>query len=321
MTRYIERAENVARFIDVNVHMMLDLPVGSVVGPVEQWDPLVATTGDQEAFSARYGTSTRENTVQFLAFDTANPNSILSCLRAARESARAVRQFITLEMWEQVNKFYLMMNAASAARRAAGAPHDFFTEIMMASQLFSGIMDATMSHGEGWNFCRLGRMLERADKTSRIMDVKYFMLLPSVSHVGTPYDDILWGAVLRSTSAFEMYRKRHQQISPERVLEFLILDREFPRAIHHCVIDAEESVRAISGTPPGTFQNSAEQQLGRVRAELDYIHVDEIVAAGLHQFLDAIQIKLNGCGNAIFETFFAMRPIDVPIPRRGNYNQ
>ncbi len=312
MSRYIERAENVARFIDVNVHMTLDLPMGAV----EQWDPLVATTGDHAMFIERYGVATRENTIRFLAFEPVNPNSIVSCLRSARENARAVRQFITLEMWEHLNKFYMMVNSSTAPFRAVEAPHDFFSDIMMASHLFLGITDATMSHGEGWNFCRMARMLERADKTSRILDVKYFMLLPSLGYIGTPYDDILWGAVLRSTSAFEMYRKKHQQISPERVVDFLVLDREFPRAIHHCVIKAEESLRAISGTQGGTFQNQAEQRLGRVRAELDYIQVEEIIRKGLHEFLDSLQDDLNASGQAIFDTFFALRPIDGPHATR-----
>jgi len=320
MSRYIERAENVARFLDVNVHMTLDLPMGAV----EQWEPLVATTGDDAMFDERYGTSkaTRENAIKFLAFDQTNPNSIVSCLRAARENARSVRQFITLEMWEHVNKFYMMVNSSTAPLRAFEAPHDFFGDIMMASHGFLGITDATMSHGEGWNFCHVGRMLERADKTSRLLDVKYFMLLPSVGYVGSPYDDILWSAVLRSTSAFEMYRKAHQQISPDRVVEFLVLDPEFPRAIHHCVIKAEESLRAISGTPGGTFRNQAEQRLGRIRAELDYVQVEEIIRDGLHEFLDDLQDRLNASGQAIFDTFFALRPIDnAGVSKKGSREQ
>jgi len=303
MSRYIERAENVARFIDVNANMTLDLPLGAVA----QWEPLVATTGDHAMFSERYGVANRENTIQFLAFDAANPNSIVSCLRAARENAQSVRQFITLEMWEQVNEFWLMVNSTASPHRAVEAPQDFFMDVMAASHLFLGITDATMSHSEGWNFCRIGRMIERADKTSRILDVKYFILLPSVGYVGTPYDDILWGAVLRSTSAFEMYRKKHQQISPERVVDFLVLDREFPRAIHHCLVEAEEALRAISGTPAGTFQNQAEQRLGRICAELNYVQVDDIIRIGLHEFLDNLQDRLNAVGQTIFDTFFALR--------------
>ncbi len=309
MSRYMERAENVARFIDVNLHMSLDVPGSSS----EQWGPLVATTGDHEAYSSRYGEPTEEGVIHFLTFDAENPNSILSCVSQARENARAARQFITLEMWEQLNQHYLNLKEATPQGRL-GVAHEFFTEVMMASQLFQGITDATMSHGEGWHWCRTGRKLERADKTSRILDVKYYVLLPNVSYVGTPYDDILWAAVLRSTSAFEMYRKRHHQIVPERVVEFLVLDREFPRALHHCVMAAEESVRAISGTSAGTFRNEAEQTLGRLRAELDYARVDEILGQGLHEFLDGFQTRLNHAGEAIFETFFSLRPVAGAAP-------
>ncbi|MHB8763434.1 MAG: alpha-E domain-containing protein [Deferrisomatales bacterium] len=305
MSRYMERAENVARFVDVNLHMSLDIP-GS---PSEQWGPLVAATGDRDAYAARYGEPTGDQVVRFLTFDTENPNSILSCVTAARENARSARQFLTLEMWEQLNQHYLRLKDAAARGQGMELPHEFFTDVMMASQLFQGITDATMSHGEGWNWCRVGRKLERADKTSRILDVKYFVLLPRVADVGTPYDDLLWAAVLRSTSAFEMYRKRHHQISPERVVEFLVLDQEFPRAIHNCVIGAEESVRAISGTPAGSFRNLAEQRLGKLRAELDYARVEEIIEGGLHEFLDGLQTKVNAAGSAIQDVFFALRPL------------
>jgi uncharacterized alpha-E superfamily protein len=166
---------------------------------------------------------------------------------------------------------------------------DFFLDVTTMSHLFLGTLHATMSHNEGWHFCRLGRLLERADKTSRILDAKYYLLLPTVDTVGTPYDDIMWAAVLRSTSAFEMYRKRYQQISPDRVVEFLVLDREFPRAIHYCVLAAELSLHAISGTPLGTFSNPAETLLGPVSAELNCIEVREIISSGLHEFLDDLQ--------------------------------
>lgn len=304
MSCYIERAENVARFIDVNLHLMLDLPMGTT----EQWEPLVHTTGDLLLFQQHYGKATKENVVAFLTFDADNPNSILSCLRLARENARSVREIISSEMWEQVNTFYLMVRAAASEGRVMEAPHDFFTEIKMASHLFVGITDATMSHGEGWHFGRVGRLLERADKTSRILDVKYFILLPAVADVGTPFDDIQWAAVLKSASAFEMYRKRHGRLAPERVADFLILDREFPRAMHYCVVKAEESLHAI-GAPPGTFQNLAEQRLGRLRSDLDYAQIQEIIASGLHEFLDAFQARLNRVGAAIFDTFFTLRPV------------
>lgn len=309
VARYIERAENVARIMDANYHMILDLPAG--VG--EQWEPLVVTTGDEERFKELYDSFTRENVVYFLTFDLRNPNSILSCLQAARENARSVREWISSEMWQQVNTFYLMIREASRRNGSIELPHEFFVDIMMASHLFAGLAENTMTHGEGWEFARLGRMLERADKTARIIDVKYFILLPSVEYIGMPYDHILWGSILRSASAFEMYRKRHGQIVPDRIIEFLILDNEFPRAIHHCVIMAEMALRNISGTMRGHFSNPAEKTLGRLLADLDYTQLDEIKAIGLHEFIDSLQTRLNQIGAAVHETFFAI-PVAPAAP-------
>ena len=305
LNRYIERAENVARFIDVNLHLMLDLPAGTT----EQWAPLVDITDDGVLFQECYGATTRQNVIAFLTSDTQNPNSIYACLRLARDNARSIREVISSEMWEQVNTFYLMVRDAVAQERIMAEPHAFFTEVKMASHLFVGITDATMSRNEAWHFGRLGRLLERADKTSRILDVKYFLLLPDVSDVGTPVDDLQWSAVLKSASAFEMYRKRFGLIRPDRVADFLMLDREFPRAMHYCLANAEDSLHAITGSSRGTFQNTAEQHLGRLRSELDYAQTEEIIADGLHEFLDAFQAKLNEVGAAIFETFVALRQV------------
>ncbi len=303
--RYIERAENVARFVDVNHQLMLDAPFGQQ----QQWQPLIDTSGDAALFKRTYGEATRENVVQFLTFDAANPNSILSCLRSARENARTVRDTISSEMWEQCNKMYLHINEALSANRAADSPHELFYEIKMGCHLFEGIMDSTMSHSEAWHFCNMGRMLERADKTTRILDVKYFLLLPSVRIVGSPVDDVQWTAVLKSVSGFEMYRKAFGRISPSRVVEFLVLDREFPRAVRHCLQSVTDSLHAITGTPIGNFTNPAERRLGQIRAELNYTPVEDVIAQGLHEFLDNFQTKLNSVDDGIFETFFAMRPL------------
>ncbi|MYF99767.1 alpha-E domain-containing protein [Candidatus Poribacteria bacterium] len=305
MSRYIERAENVARFVDVNLQLILDQPTGMQA----QWDPLVATTGDDEVFEERYGEATREAVLKFLSFDTENPNSIISCLRAARENARSIRENISSEMWEQLNDAYLMVTETSE-EWAMAEPHQFFTDIKVASHLFMGQTDNIMSHSEGWHFCQLGRLIERADKTSRIVDVKYFILLPSVSDVNTPFDDIQWGALLHSASAFEMYRKTHGLIAPNKVVAFLLLDREFPRSVLYCISKAEESLHAISGTPLETFSNSAEQGLGQLRSEFAYAQVDQILHSGLHEFLDAFQTKLNDVGEDIYKTFFALRPVN-----------
>ena len=304
LCRYVERAENVARFIDVELRMLLDLPVGAL----EQWEPLVAVTGDRDLFFERYGEATRENVIRFLTFDPEYPNSILSCLSAARENARMVREVISSEMWEAVNRFYLMVTEASADRQVLDTPHGFLTEVKNASHLFVGINLTTLSHGEAWQFCRLGRMLERADKTTRILDVKYYRLLPSVTDVGTPYDIIQWAALLRSASALEMYRKQYGRITPAHVIAFLLLDREFPRAVQYCLTGVQDSLHSISGVPVGRYSSEAERLCGQVCAELAYASGDEIALQGLHTFLDEVQRQVNGIGQAIFERFFALPP-------------
>ena len=313
MSRYIERAENVARFINVTLNLMLDIPVGSV----PQWQPLVDTTGDAKEFARLYGVATQQRVIQFLTFDPDNPNSIRSCLRQARENARSVREVISSEMWEQLNKFYLMVNSAAFDAKSLRDPQHLFASVKMSSHEFAGVTDATMTHNEGWHFCRLGRHLERADKTSRILDVKYFLLLPTAADVGTTYDDIQWAAVLRSASAFEMYRKRYGRISPDRIVEFLLLEREFPRAIQCCLREARESVHSISGTPAGMFRNPVEQRLGELCSQLAYAQVDDIVAAGLHEYLDKLQTGMNLVGAGIHETFFAAPRLSMPVRKKA----
>jgi uncharacterized alpha-E superfamily protein len=152
-------------------------------------------------------------------------------------------------------------------------------------------------------------MIERADQTSRTLDVKYFILLPSLEDVGTPIDEIQWNAVLGSASALEAYRQKHGRVSPNCVVEFLVLDREFPRSIHFCLTQADQSLHAISRTPSDTFSNAVERRIGQLRAELDYTSVGDIMAGGLHQYLGAFQAKLNAVGCAIHETFFDLGPV------------
>ncbi len=316
MSRYIERAENVARFVDVNLNLMLDLPSGSR----QQWGPIIDTTGDRDEFRARHGEATERNVIRFLTFDADNPNSILSCLRRARENARSVREVISSEMWEQVNEFYLMVNAAASRKGSLTDPHEFFASVKTASHLFTAVSESTMTHNEAWHFQVLGRSLERADKTSRLLDVKYFLLLPAAADVGTTADDIQWAAVLRSASGFEMYRKQYGRILPDLVVQFLLLDANFPRAIQFCLLRARESVHAISGTAPGMFRNSAERLLGELCSELAYSKVTTIIKGGLHEYLDDLQTKINNLSDGIYDTFFAVHA-GVPVVERRDARQ
>ena len=303
-SRYLERAENTARLLSVNSYLTLDLP-----SDLGHWEPLVEALGAEELFQSNYNEFSGDNVVRFLTYDLVNPDSILCSINNARSNANSAREFITLEMWEQLNATYLRLRESTEANETS---QEFFRGIVRSCQLINGITDATMSHDEGWHFFRLGRMIERADKTSRMLDVRYLFSRSEDPSVLRPYGDILWAALLRSTSALQMYRKRYRQINPERLIGFLVLDREFPRSVRHCVADAEEAVRAISETPGSTFQNRAEQVLGRLRAYLDYMHVDEIIAQGVHEFIDVLQMKLNDASLAIMETFCA-----VPEPVAG----
>jgi uncharacterized alpha-E superfamily protein len=333
MNRQIERAENVARAVET----ALDLALEGTISQGRLWNALVCTFGDQADFRLRHGQADQANVISFLAFDPANPNSIASCLSAARENARTVRDMISSAMWEEINKAHLEVQ--SAARRYGGwlHPREFLEEVKRASQLITGVADATMSHGEAWHFGRLGRLAERADKTSRVLDVETFFLQPAAvfappadgvdangsAAATTPPrtaaeppggDAVRWSAVLESASALEMYRKQYGAVSRRHVAEFLIFDRFFPRAMHFCLIKAEESLLAITGGSKGSYTNPAEQRLGRLRATLDYGAIDEVLAGagGLHGFLDGFQLRLNRASDAIHETFFAIRPLGHP---------
>lgn len=306
--RYIERAENVARFIGVNLNLQIDLPLA----PAHQWQPLIDTSGDAESFREKFGTATQARVIEYLAYDADNPNSIASCLRFARENARSVRETISSEMWTQVNSMYLQLQS----QRSLPEPErmlDAFREIRLGCHLFQGVTDATMSHNEAWHFLRLGRKLERADKTSRILDVKYFMLLPSAADVGTPYDDIHWTAVLKSVSGFEMYRKKFGRITPSDVVEFLVMDEDFPRAVRYCIRRASESLHAITGTPSSAFSCPSEQLMGQLRAELDFTSVASVIGRGLHEYLDGLQFTMNAIDQSL-RTDFAVGGLDTPAP-------
>ena len=308
--RYIERAENVARFIDVNLHLVLDLSPDSP----EQWQPLVNTTGDRHDFAQRYGAACREHVFTFLTHDAANPNSILSCLQAARDNARSVREIISSDMWEHVNKFYLMVQQRGTAG-AAGAAR--FLQRGEERQL------PVRGRHRRHHGARRGLALRApgAAAGARRQDLAHSRreILHAGrrrSSAGSPVDDIQWAAVLKSASALEMYRQRFGRITPDSVADFLLLDREFPRALHYCLVEAETSLHLISGTPMGSFRDEAEQRLGRLRSELDYAAIGEIIAVGLHAFLDRFQFKLNQVDDEIFNTFFALRPARRDAARR-----
>ncbi len=208
-----------------------------------------------------------------------------------------------------INRLYLEVAGMGTSFKAFKNPHKFYSDIKMTSHLIMGIAYTTMSRGEGWHFAQLGRFLERADKTSRILDVKYFIILPQLDYVGSSMDNVQWSALLKSTSSFEMYRKRFNLISPENIVDFLVFDREFPRSILFSVNHAEQALFNIMGGPTRSSNNELERQFGKLTGKLNYSNVSEAMSIGLHGFLDGIQSDLNHLDEAIHENFFAIKKV------------
>jgi len=298
ISRYIERAENTARIIDVNLNLLLDLP-----GEERLFEPVIKTAGCSRGFYNKYSKATSENVMDFLTFDTDNQDSIVNCVSVARENARCIRETITLEMWMLINKFYHRLHEPNIKEEMLNNPHDFFTEIKEFCQLYVGIQDGTMSHGIGWNFAWLGRMLERADQTSRILDVKYYVLLPDVSMVGMTLDTVQWTALLKSVSAFEMFRKTYSAVTPQNVAEFLVLNKEFPRSVFYCLEHAERALQNIIAHQKTINGEKSMRVIGKLKALLEFATVDEIIMRGLHETVDDIQVRLSDFNAAIRNDF------------------
>jgi len=300
MGRYIERAESYARFIEVNLNISLDLPPGVP----EQWLPLVYITGDNELYESLHPQADRESVIHFLTFSKENPSSILSCIEKARDNARAVRETISGDVFEQVNTFYHELREASETGIAQ--PSEFYRSIKRNSHLYDGILSATISHGPAYHFARMGKYLERADKATRLLDVKYFILLPRIEDIGSTLDILQWSAVLKSASALEEFLRKYGVLSAANIISFLVLDGDFPGAIRFCLACLDSSMRAITGSRPGTFSSEAEKRLGLLRSELDYTDIADIMSTGLHEYLDQLQLKLNNIGNAVHGSFFVL---------------
>ncbi len=251
MSRYIERAENIARASsEVNLQFILDFPRGyDDVHLREHWGSILASSGDEELFGKHYESANSQSVTEFFAFDLRNAElSILACVFAARENARMIRDQISVEMWETINELYLFLKSRNTADVWAAGPYEFFQDIKRNSHLFQGLTDSTFSRSEGWEFIQFGKFVERANKTTRILDVKYHILLPTAGDVGGAVDTAQWQAVLRSASALEAYHRFYvHEILPWKVAEFLIFSDSFPRSVHFCVAQIDEFLRRILG--------------------------------------------------------------------------
>ncbi|WP_339902310.1 alpha-E domain-containing protein [uncultured Cyclobacterium sp.] len=302
--RYMERAENYARFINVNFNLMLDSPPDLK----EQWEPLIMATGDHEQYKFRNQTFDMQEVIYFLAFDQNNPNSIISSVSNARENARMIRENLTKETWEKLNETYHFVNkAANGKIWKKEDPRNFFEDVKSQILLSYGLADNTVARTEGWHFRQLGQYLERADKTSRILDVKYHILLPSAEEVGSPLDFLHWMALLKSVTAFNTYRRLYGNISPSGVVEFLVLNKYFPRSVFFCLKEAETCLYKISNSSGEGYSNSAEKAMGELRSKLEFDDVNDIISSGLHEYIEHLQIKINNISNKINDNYFQIK--------------
>ncbi len=298
MMRYVERAENMARMLDVTHRMSL---MGADTG-MNQWDAALIIAGADKPFALRGGSATPRSVIDFLAFAPDNPSSIAACLKGARENARAMRAQITNEAWESINAAWLEMRTLTLDKVEADGLRGFFDWVRDRSHLFRGVAEGTMQRGDAYRFMRLGTLIERADSTARILDVKYHILLPSPRDVGGAVDYYQWGALLRSVSSFRIYRQIYRDsITPLRVAELLILRDDMPRSLHNCFSEIVEIMQHLRVHYRRDYESVRLAE--RLLMKLRYGTIDEIVAKGLHEYLtEAIDQNIE-LGSLIAQEF------------------
>ena len=302
MSRYTARAENTARMLNVHHETSL-LPQSAAVSQYG-WLGVLSLSELLPAYTERQGEVSPRGVMRFMVLDEENPSSILACLKAARENARAVRGTLTTEVWETLNQTWLEMSRLARSGDFEEDPAEFFEWVKFRSHLSRGVTLGTMLQDEAFHFLRLGTFLERADNTARLLDVKFHAVesefFGTASEKDLEYDFYHWAAILRSVSAFEIYRKVYRDvIVPERVAELLMLREDMPRALHHCMSEVLTNLRLVGADPQGDTMRHA----GRLRADLRYGHIDEILATGLHAFLTQFLDRVNQLGGHISRDF------------------
>lgn len=311
--RYIERAEDVTRLLAVNFNALLD---AAAIDNPRAWRPIVAITGDEALFSEIFGAATARTATDFLLWHPLNPNAVMACITHARENARSVREQISSEMWEQINRLYFLIREVDKEKVCLN-PNEFFQNVRNGTQAFQGIATATMTHGEPYQFIQLGQYLERADKTVRILDVQYVGVsaLPEVE-AALPLI-----ALLRSCSAYEPFRRTPGlALTADQVAEYLLLNHYFPRAVRFCVARCLSTLEAISaevGGGTGALDSphlenpraNPRRVLGRLSADLDYLDIRDVLGQRLDAFLAELLHRLNMAGDDIARAYFNTRVI------------
>jgi uncharacterized alpha-E superfamily protein len=296
MSRYIERAENLARLLDVTWQMSM---VPQALDTINQsWAAIIALNSLEEAYAKKYSTVNGENVLKFMVSDPDNFASIHSCLRMARENAHAVRGTLTTEMWETLNATWLEAREKTFDQLLNAGIGDYFEWVKMRSSLSRGTTLGTLLQDEAYHFIRLGTLLERADNTARILDVKYHVLRPQDDEGATDFYE--WGALLRSVSAFEVYRKVYRDvITPERVAELLIFNKDMPRSLQFCLNSVSKNLDLIANSNSGETQ----RQAGMLNSQLRYGRIEDILEHGLHAWLSDFMDRIYLLGDGISKDF------------------
>jgi uncharacterized alpha-E superfamily protein len=300
IARYIERAEDLARILDVNETFSRDSRGG------QNWQSVLEIYRDEARFFQDHASATAENVIHFYTLDARNPTSILSALRMARENARAMRPLISTEMWTQINIFYNRLQALGPQEITEPRLARFCQFVKEGCQTHTGITEGTFYRDEGWCFYQIGRQIERADQTTRLLDTKYHLLLPSVDQVGTPVDASRWNALLRSAAGYHAFRKVHPRgMTPADVAAFLLFHRAFPRSVVACVSEISERLTELRSTYalPGAIGVTG--CLDDLRRLLDEGDIDSVIATGLHEYLDRLQRHLQALSRDIGREMFA----------------
>lgn len=302
MSRYTERAENTARLLDVNYQTSL-LPQSAGVDQVG-WEGLLRISELMQHYQHQHGDISAKSVLHFMVRDESNPSSIVSCLKAARENARAVRGVLTTELWETQNQTWLELQRLLKGNSFEKDPSEFFEWVKFRSHLSRGVAIGTMLQDEAFHFYRMGTFLERADNTARLIDVKFQAVesdfYGAASEADQELDFYHWSAILRSVSGFEVYRKVYRAvITPERVAELLILRPDMPRSLLACMNEVVNNLKAVSNDTSA----DTERYAGKLRAELQFGRIDEILANGLHAFLTQFLDRVNMLGARISRNF------------------
>ena len=302
MSRYTERAENTARMLNVSYETAL-LPQSQAMAQ-SGWQGLLSISELLPAYTSLYDEVTAQGVMEFMVKDKKNPSSIISCLSAARENARAVRGSLTTEVWETLNQTWLEVNRMLRDGEFEHDPGQFFEWVKFRSHLSRGVTVGTMLMDEAFHFLRLGTFLERADNTARLVDVKFHAVkndfFGASNQKVQEYDFYHWSAVLRSVSGFEVYRKVYRDvIKPERVAELLILRPDMPRSLHASLNEVVHNLDMVANDQSGETRRRA----GKLCAELKYGRIDEILATGLHAYLTQFLDRVNDLGAHISHDF------------------